>query len=57
MYKKRDELSKIWNIMLHVDHIIPLNNDTVCGLHCFDNMQLLDIQSNSEKSNKYESDW
>lgn len=36
---------------VHVDHIIPLKHDLVCGLHCEDNMQLLFATDNIIKSN------
>lgn len=57
LYKKRDELSELWNIELTVDHIIPIKSDTVCGLHCWANLQLIDRKLNGQKHNKYETDW
>ncbi len=39
-----------------VDHDIPLNNDIVCGLHCFDNLQVLTFSENSKKSNNFDQD-
>ena len=38
---------------LHVDHIVPLSNDKVCGLHCLDNLQLLTPEDNMRKSNSF----
>lgn len=59
LYLKRDELNKKWGAHFVVDHIIPVKprNNSVCGLHCWANLQLLDNSLNSAKNDKYEKDW
>jgi hypothetical protein len=54
------DLEEIKNVYLearyfgmHVDHIIPLNHPLVCGLHVWDNLQLLNPIDNIRKGNKY----
>jgi len=41
---------------MDVDHIVPLQSSLVCGLHCWDNLQLLTPTANSSKGNRHWED-
>lgn len=59
VYLKRDQLNERFGLQLEVDHIIPLNprDRSVCGLHCWANLQLLDKSINTYKHDAYENVW
>ena len=38
---------------VHVDHVIPLQSGTVCGLHVHNNLQIIPASVNRSKSNSF----
>ena len=52
LYLQAMELTKITGERYVVDHIVPLINPTVCGLHVPWNLQVMTQEENLKKSNK-----
>lgn len=55
-----EKIRKIYNSCpegYHVDHIIPLVNNLVCGLHVENNLQIITAEENLRKGNKFSGDW
>jgi 5-methylcytosine-specific restriction endonuclease McrA len=50
------KISSITGIPHEVDHAVPLQGKNVCGLHVFQNLQIVPRQDNRQKSNSWR-DW
>lgn len=51
-----DKVRKVYeraaDLGLTVDHIVPTKHPLVCGLHCWDNLQVLASSLNASKGNR-----
>jgi 5-methylcytosine-specific restriction endonuclease McrA len=54
IYEECRRVTKISGIEHHVDHIVPLQNRLVCGLHVPQNLRIITAEENHKKSNKFE---
>jgi len=52
VYEKAKWLEKVTGLCYHVDHIIPLSGEKVCGLHIWENLQILEKGLNQSKGNR-----
>lgn len=55
VYAHRDQVTRETGIEHHVDHIVPLQNPIVCGLHAEHNLRVISGEANRRKFNKWGS--
>lgn len=51
IYRLAHELQALTGVRMHVDHIVPLQHELVCGLHCESNLQIIPASFNEAKKN------
>lgn len=53
LFKLAQQQTKDLGTPYHVDHIVPLQSDKVCGLHCLANLRVILGSENIKKNNKH----
>ena len=54
IYKECKRVSEETGILHHVDHIVPLQGNNVCGFHVEYNLQILEAKENLSKGNNFQ---
>jgi hypothetical protein len=53
LYRQAKILEEETGDKYHVDHIVPLIHDGVCGLHCLENLRVIPAKENLAKNNYF----
>ncbi|ARU23730.1 hypothetical protein RSSE_c3349 [Ralstonia solanacearum] len=53
VYEEALALYKSNGVKYHVDHVVPLISDLVCGLHWEGNLQIITASENRSKGNRH----
>lgn len=53
IYEEATARQRETGIAHHVDHIVPLNHPLVCGLHCEENLRVIEGAENLRKGNRF----
>jgi hypothetical protein len=52
LYEEARSITETSGVAHQVDHIVPLNSEVVCGLHCEANLRIIPADENNAKNNK-----
>lgn len=56
LYAECANVSATTGVEHQVDHMVPVQSEIVCGLHCLANLQIITATENQSKGNRWSSD-